>query len=185
MLHNEKVSLSRILLVKIHDNWTAHLWFKGVHCGNWYAIPLQLSSNLKYIEQAFIWAHKWAITIIFLWVISIYFFLINMDTLLFPQVQSIIWLIWLFWNPKSLKNSLFWSVLAFFGCFEGITGQKILEIQVCGRYNLEPHLFPSFHTLIFGHEDMAQLSMPKKAVFYSFLILRLDLILSAATKCLI
>ena len=85
MLHNKKVSLGRILLVKIHDNWTAHLRFKGVHSGNWYAIPLQLSSNLKYIEQAFIWAHKWAITTIFLWVISIYFFSINMDTLLFNK----------------------------------------------------------------------------------------------------
>jgi len=82
MLHNKKVSLGRILLVKIHDNWTAHLQFKGVYSRNWYAILFQLSSNFKYIEQAFIWAHKWVITIIFPWVISIYFFSINMDTLL-------------------------------------------------------------------------------------------------------
>ena len=82
MLYNEKVSLRRILMVKIHENWTAHLRFDGVHGGNWYAIPLQLSGNLKYIEQAFIWAHKWAITTIFPRVISTYFFSINMDTLL-------------------------------------------------------------------------------------------------------
>ena len=82
MLHKQKVSLGRILLVKIHDNWTAHLWLNGVHGGNWNAIPLQLYSKFKYIEWAFIWAHKQAITIIFLWVISIYFFFKKMDNLL-------------------------------------------------------------------------------------------------------
>ena len=66
-----------------------------------------------------------------------------------------------------------------------MAGKKMLEIQVCGRHNLEPHLFSSFRTFIFGHEDLAQLSMPKNAVFHSFLIFRLDLILPAATKCLI
>ena len=86
---------------------------------------------------------------------------------------------------EGCKNSLFWPILAFFGCFQGMMGQKILEIQVCGRHNLEPYLSPSFHTSIFDHEDMAQLSMPKNAVFYSYLIFKLDLILSAATKCLI
>ena len=49
--------------------------------------------------------------------------------------------------------------------FEGMTRKKMLEIQVFGRHNLEPHLFSSFHTLIFGHEDLAQLFIPKNAVF--------------------
>ena len=47
----------------------------------------------------------------------------------------------------------------------------MLEIQVYG--NLEPHLFSSFHTLIFGHEDLAQLFIPKNAVFHDFFIFRL------------
>jgi|AACY02.9.fsa_nt_gi hypothetical protein len=50
----------------------------------------------------------------------------------------------------------------------------MLEIQVCGRHNLEPHLFPSFHALIFGHEDLAQLFIPKNTVFHGFFIFRLD-----------
>ena len=33
--------------------------------------------------------------------------------------------------------------------------------------------------------DLAQLFVPKKAVFHSFLIFRLDLILPALTKCLL
>ena len=95
----------------------------------------------------------------------------------FTQVQHIIWLIWFFWNSKSPKNSIFWPILAFFGCFEGMTRKKMLEIQVCGRHNLEPHLFPSFHTFIFGHKDLAQLYIAKNAVFHGFLYLEYKIFL--------
>ena len=89
----------------------------------------------------------------------------------------------MFWNQKSPAKSLFWPISAFFGCFEGMTRKKMLEIQVCGRHNLEPHLFSSFHTLIFGHKDLAQLFIPKNTVFGCVYCIPLSRCVCPSVRC--